>query len=120
MNENIKAGADIHSGGGYSEGTQEGYDTFMKNRNQSVLKSRIRELAIEAGFGDQWFEEHPTGCSLPKPLMLREYTELIVKECAAIANYYSDGHVKNQFDHKTFCYQTDVGEAILKYFGIEE
>lgn len=45
------------------------------------MNKRIQELAEQAGFGEQWFEEHPTGCSLPKPLMLKEYTELIVREC---------------------------------------
>ena len=40
MNENIKAGADIHAGdGGYSEGTQEKYDEFVKTRNHSLDKS---------------------------------------------------------------------------------
>ena len=35
--ENIKAGADIHSGdGGYSVGTKEKYDEFIKGRNQSL------------------------------------------------------------------------------------
>lgn len=34
MNENIKAGADIHAGsGGYSVGTKEGYEAFVKARN---------------------------------------------------------------------------------------
>lgn len=50
------------------------------------MNERIRELALQAGFGEQWFEEHPTGCSLPKPLMLKEYTELIVKECLHIVD----------------------------------
>jgi hypothetical protein len=37
MNEQIKAGADIHAGdGGYSEGTQEQYDAFVKVRNKSL------------------------------------------------------------------------------------
>jgi hypothetical protein len=40
VNENIKAGAEIHAGdGGYSEGTQEKYDEFVKTRNQSLDKS---------------------------------------------------------------------------------
>jgi len=40
MNENIKAGADIHAGdGGYSEGTKEKYDEFVKIRNKSLSKS---------------------------------------------------------------------------------
>ncbi len=46
MNENIKAGSDIHAGdGGYSLGTQEKYDEFVKGRNQSLGKMRIRQLA---------------------------------------------------------------------------
>lgn len=33
--ENLKAGAEIHAGDkGYSIGTQEGYDEFMKKRNK--------------------------------------------------------------------------------------
>lgn len=47
MNENIKAGADIHAGaGGYSEGTKEGYEAFVKLRKENALRS----LAREAGF----------------------------------------------------------------------
>lgn len=35
----IIAGADIHSGdGGYSEGTQEKYEEFVKNRNKRTAK----------------------------------------------------------------------------------
>ena len=35
---NIKAGADIHAGdGGYSEGTQEAYDEFVKKRNYQLI-----------------------------------------------------------------------------------
>jgi len=34
MNEQIKAGAEIHAGdGGYSEGTREAYEAFVKERN---------------------------------------------------------------------------------------
>lgn len=44
---NIKAGADIHAGaGGYSEGTKEGYEAFVKLRKDNIIKS----LAQEAGF----------------------------------------------------------------------
>ena len=39
MNNNIKAGADIHAGdGGYSLGTKEKYDEFVKGRNKSLGK----------------------------------------------------------------------------------
>ena len=38
MNNNIKAGADIHADdGGYSEGTKEGYEAFVKTRNKPTL-----------------------------------------------------------------------------------
>ena len=48
MNDNIKTGADINAGdGGYSEGTQEKYDEFVKGRNPG--KMRIKELAIQSG-----------------------------------------------------------------------
>jgi hypothetical protein len=37
--DQVKAGADIHSGdGGYSEGTQEKYEEFVKNRNKRTAK----------------------------------------------------------------------------------
>ncbi len=36
VTKNIKAGADIHAGGGYEEGTQEGYEAFLKVRNNSL------------------------------------------------------------------------------------
>jgi hypothetical protein len=43
MNENIKAGADIHAGdGGYSEGTRERYEAFVMARNYSIEKERTK------------------------------------------------------------------------------
>lgn len=47
MNDWIKAGADIHADdGGYSEGTKEGYEAFVKLRKDNTIKS----IAQEAGF----------------------------------------------------------------------
>jgi hypothetical protein len=41
MNDNIKAGADIHAGdGGYSEGTKEAYEEFAKHRNESLALAK--------------------------------------------------------------------------------
>ena len=49
MNEQIKAGADIHAGdGGYEISTQEKYEAFVKVRNKSLAQARIRELAEQA------------------------------------------------------------------------
>lgn len=46
------------------------------------MNPKIKELAEQAGFDAHWFEEHPTGCSLPKPLMLKELTEFIILDIA--------------------------------------
>ena len=73
MNENIKAGGDIHAGdGGYSIGTKEKYDEFVKNRNR--MNERIKELSIKAGF-PEW-SNHAIEFELEK------FAELIVRECA--------------------------------------
>lgn len=38
MNEQLKTAADMHAGdGGYSEGTKEGYEAFVKARNKPTL-----------------------------------------------------------------------------------
>lgn len=70
------------------------------------MNERIKELAEQAGFGEQWFEEHPTGCSLPKPLMLKEYTELIVRECAEVAR------LNTRVDSKVYL-------MIQEHFGVD-
>jgi hypothetical protein len=46
--------------------------------------------------------------------------ELIIKECIAVANYHSDGHVPDQFGRKMFHYNADIGKQISEYFGVEE
>lgn len=52
VEDKLKAGADIHAGdGGYSIGTKEGYDEFVKSRNESLpieqqsLVFRLRKRA---------------------------------------------------------------------------
>ena len=100
MNDNIKAGGDIHAGdGGYSIGTKEKYDEFAKGRNQSMGKMRIKELAEQAGIykldiGDEtayW--------------VLEKFAELIVREC--MTNLYLNGY-------------DDAVIQIQKHFGVEE
>lgn len=55
MNENIKAGADIHAGaGGYSEGTKEGYEAFVKAR-ESRSKPTLYLIRGVAGAGKSSF-----------------------------------------------------------------
>ena len=68
MNEQIKAGADIHAGdGGYSEGTQEQYDAFVKVRNKSLAQGRIKELADPDPYSDiELSEEYDAYYSISK------------------------------------------------------
>lgn len=55
MNDQIKAGAEIHAGdGGYSEGTREGYEAFVKIRNQSLESSRSGRIHVVAGTYEQF------------------------------------------------------------------
>jgi hypothetical protein len=79
MNENIEAGANIHAGdGGYSLGTQEKYDEFVKGRNQSLGKMRIKKLAEQATIW-QGMED---GYIFDK----EKFAELLVRECAQVAD----------------------------------
>ena len=74
MNENIKAGSDIHAGdGGYSIGTKEKYDEFVKIRNKSLAEARIQRLKQQAGIDDN-----------PDQEGLNLFAELIVKECRGL------------------------------------
>jgi len=71
MNEQIKAGGDIHAGdGGYSIGTKEKYDEFVKIRNKSLAEARIQRLKQQAGIDDN-----------PDQEGLNLFAELIVGEC---------------------------------------
>jgi hypothetical protein len=92
MNESIKAGSDIHAGdGGYSIGTQEKYNEFVKFRN----KSRIQKLA-EQVYGSQATEQEI------------KFAELIVRECANQVDWILAEGGKTQ------------GDLIKQHFGVEE
>ncbi len=46
------------------------------------MNERFTELAKQAGFGSAWFEESKPGHpAMPKEGMLKEFAELIVREC---------------------------------------
>lgn len=77
------------------------------------MNEQIKQLAKQAGFGEQWFEEHPTGCSLPKPLMLKEYTELIVKECISVAEKQHNTSTLNHKPSERFT------EVLKRHFGVK-
>jgi hypothetical protein len=87
------------------------------------MNERIQELMIEA------FQSHygdpVTPVAREKAVELvsgwgEKFAELIVKECASIANYHSDGHYHDQFNRKLYQYHTDIGKEIVDYFGVEE
>jgi hypothetical protein len=98
MIENIRAGANINAGdGGYSLGTQEKYDKFVKGRNQSLGKARIKELMSEAGTdtSGKWMGiEHA-----------EKFAELIVKETMQV--------VANQLPSNQYL---DVAHAVIEHY----
>ncbi len=113
MNDNIKIGSDIHAGdGGYSIGTQEKYDEFVKGRNESLGKMRIRELAEQAGIttnlDTDFFEKD---INKWVDYYSEKFAELIVRECGVVA-------------YKTYC-QTpgalgiQYKQAIEEHFGVK-
>jgi hypothetical protein len=82
MNENIKAGADIHAGdGGYSESTREAYEAFVKERNYSITKSRIRMLAELASKDNA--DGYPVTLEYTNRFAER-MTEEVIRECVRI------------------------------------
>jgi len=110
MNEQIKAGADIHAGdGGYSISTKEKYEAFVKLRNQS-MNGKLKELMIEAGYA------YPEGATRAHKL-----AELLVKECidcARGAGLANDVAVRNKLG-----FNDGISEAVThikKHFGVEE
>jgi len=110
MNEQIKAGSDIHAGdGGYSIGTKEKYDEFVKIRNKSLAKSRIRELAVEAGASINTGTHPLTGVVDGLTMRNKEiekFAELIVRECADFLKDKLDDHF--------------AAEQLEEHFGVEE
>lgn len=97
INNNITAGADIHAGdGGYSVGTQERYDEFVKGRNQLPTKLKIRELAEQAGAS-----KLPGGeLSFFGNDSIERFAEAIVRECANHVMTSSDRYRKEYFASK--------------------
>ena len=107
MNKQIKAGADIHVGdGGYSEGTQEQYDAFVKVRNKSLAQGRIKELAEQAGST----HKQSLGVYQFYTDELEKFAELIVRECM---NTIAESREARQ---TSYYYRNRVAE----HFGVEE
>jgi len=109
MNDNIKAGADINAGdGGYSIGTQEKYDEFVKGRNESLGKMRIREFAEQSTTYIEPTSNSGEGWIFDK----EKFAELIVRECADLCDRFQARDVGMQ--------PAECAGAIRKMFGVEE
>jgi len=109
MNDNIKTGADINAGdGGYNESTKEKYDEFVKGRNQSLGKMRIKELA------DKAIEDMPGSWNIPDEFC-KKFAELIVQECANHCDLLLDHKISSEWSRGTH----DCSRAIKKHFGVE-
>jgi hypothetical protein len=104
MNNNIKAGADLHAGdGGYSEGTKEKYDEFVKGRNQSLGKMRIKELKEQAM---EWVPNQVDPDTKIRLLNAEKFAELIVRKCIDVVGKATAS--------------PNAYQALMKHFGVEE
>ena len=55
--KNIEAAEEIHSDKGYELGTKEGYDAFVKKRQEAALDEMVR-ISQEMGLYDDFEEIH--------------------------------------------------------------
>jgi hypothetical protein len=115
MNENIKAGADLHAGdGGYSIGTQEKYEEFVKARNYSMGKTRIGQLVKEC----TTYYNGGLGTEI-EVFDKEKFAELIVRECMRMC----DAADMSLLEHN--CVKEASGtqsakDFIKEHFGVEE
>lgn len=76
------------------------------------MNERIKELANECWeqrkWESAWFFDN------------EKFAKLIISECSAIANHFSDGYIIDEFGRKMFHYRTDIAQAINECFGVEE
>ena len=95
------------------------------------MNERIKELAEQVGFGPAWFEQAPPGHpTLPKEGMLKEFAELIVKDCMALCDelkveYFNHRKGTMDFDEKHIYAEGEAACFNLRFkmkkqFGVEE
>jgi hypothetical protein len=72
------------------------------------MNERIRELAEQAGFKTNW--QHADVQAI-KMARFEKFAELIVKECANVANQHMDHNEGTDYN---------VGGKIKEHFGVEE
>ncbi len=80
MNENIKAGADIHAGeGGYQLGTKEEYESFVEKRMESEEREHIGYIEREEGYYKLYAP--PKGSIVTHAFILCKYCNGAVYHC---------------------------------------
>ena len=84
------------------------------------MNERIKELAEQAKFMAEENINRQISYNNELKAFSEKFAELIVKECSAFVNHFSDGHEKDQFGRKMFLYTADIGQVILEHFGVEE
>ena len=105
MNDNTKAGADMMAGdGGYSIGTKEKYDEFVKMRNQPKL--RIIKM-VEQAFDTAEYPADQQYRIEPNFEFCKKFAELVVNECAEVA--HCNFHVSG----------IELGKLMKEHFGVE-
>ena len=85
------------------------------------MNERIKELAVKArAYWDYGSFGMPPSVYFSEE-DLEKFAELIVKECSAVANHFSDGHEVREFDDsKRYLYFVDIGKVLLEHFKVEE
>lgn len=80
-----------------------------------MMNERIEKLAMEV---DSELAKETIYCTSND---LEKFAKLIVKECSAVANHFSDGHEVREFDDsKRFLYFVDIGKVLLEHFEVKE
>ena len=127
MNNNIKAGAEIHAGdGGYSVGTKEKYDEFVKGRNQSLGKMRIKSLIERAEYQakkQSGYEDWEVYVTPDSQVVFEKFAELIVKECMKVVingKYSATECERNTHRIAHNNARDEASSDIKKHFGVKE
>jgi hypothetical protein len=125
MNDNINTGANINAGdGGYSLGTQEKYDEFVKGRNQSLGKMRIKQLAeqaIEIVANKRTLADGQIEKTWQPEYFDQVFAQLIVKECMKVAVNKDSGYM-HPADVAGYMAagRSTAAQMIKEHFGVEE
>ena len=114
MNDNTKAGADMMAGdGGYSIGTKEKYDEFVKMRNQNLGTVHIQELAEQAS-------DAVAGSAFSMSKYNEKFAELIVRECTSEIRKQGNGASYDDWDRGYEAGLISAINCLHKHFGVEE